>query len=134
VLAELFAIAMWWAVLAWDDRPAAGAMVMYAVSGIAAFLTWPVWTGPLLLLLVLVALLHRDRSPALPALPALPASPAPPDLLRLRLHHVAIATIPIAAAAALHASRHAGGFRMAGTGGFAIWPSPGVIGRWFIAL
>ena len=123
VLAELFAIAMWWAVLVWDDRPAAGAMVVYAVSGVAAFLTWPVWTGPLLLLLVLVALLHRDGSSALPA---------PPALLRLR--HLAIAVIPIAAAAAIHASRHPGGFRMAGTGGFAIWPSSGVLGWWFITL
>src|SRR5580765_4824654 len=73
VLSELFAVAMWWAVLAWDDRPAAGAMVMYAVSGVAAFLTWPVWTGPLLLLLALVALLHRDRASAHPGRPAHPA-------------------------------------------------------------
>jgi uncharacterized membrane protein len=36
VLAELFAIAMWWAVVAWDDQPAAGAMVVLPIR-IAAF-------------------------------------------------------------------------------------------------
>jgi hypothetical protein len=130
VLAELFAVAMWWAVLVWDDRPSIGPMALYAASGVAAFLTWPVWTGPLLLLLGLVALLRGNR-PATP--PAPPATPAPPAL-RLRLLHLAIAAIPIAAAAAIHAFRHAGGFRMAGTGGFAIWPSVHVLGWWFIAL
>jgi hypothetical protein len=50
------------------------------------------------------------------------------------MRHLAIAIAPIAAAAALHASRHAGGFRMAGTGGFAIWPTVDVLGWWFIAL
>jgi hypothetical protein len=116
VLAELFAVAMWWAVLVWDARPARGAMVLYALSGTAAFLTWPVVTGPLLVVLAAVMLLHGRLS------------------WMGRLQHLAIAIVPIAAIAVVHGTSHAGGFRMAGTGGFAIWPTVSVLGWWFIAL
>jgi hypothetical protein len=116
VLSELFAVGMWWAVLVWDARPARSAMVFYALSGSAAFLTWPVSAGPLLVLLAAVMLLHGRL------------------LWMDRLQHLAIATVPIAALVAVHGTSHAGGFRMAGTGGFAIWPTVGVLGRWFIAL
>jgi len=51
-----------------------------------------------------------------------------------RLQHLAIATVPIALIVAVHGSSHSGGFRMAGTGGFAIWPTVSVLGWWFIAL
>jgi hypothetical protein len=116
VLSELFAVAMWWAVLVWDARPARIEVMFYALSGTAAFLTWPVSAGPLLVLLAAVMLLQRRIS------------------RRARLQHLAIATVPIAAIIAVHGTSHAGGFRMAGTGGFAIWPTVGVLGRWFIAL
>jgi hypothetical protein len=116
VVSELFAIGMWWALLAWDEQPAAAAIGMFALAGVAAFLTWPVWTGPLLLALVAVALLHAD-------VPAIQ-----------RLRHLVMAAAPIGIAAAVHGARHVGGFRMAGTGGFAIWPTPSVLGWWFIAL
>jgi hypothetical protein len=91
-------------------------MVLFAVAGVAAFLAWPVWIGPLVLVLAVLLLLHAE----------LPAA--------LRLQHLAIAVIPIAMISALHGSRHVGGFRMAGTGGFAIWPTPGVVGWWFIVV
>ena len=116
VLSELFAVAMWWAVLVWDASPTRSALVFYSLSGTAAFLTWPVSAGPLLVLLAAVMLLHGRLS------------------WLDRLQHLAIATVPIAATAAVHGTRHAGGFRMAGTGGFAIWPTAGVLGWWFIAL
>ena len=116
VLSELYAVGMWWAVVVWDERPAKGAMTFYAVSGVAAFLAWPVWIGPLVLVLAAIALTHVE----------LPWT--------IRLQHVAIGIIPIAAVAAMHASRHVHGFGMAGTGGFTIRPSVDVIGWWFITL
>lgn len=116
VLSELFAVAMWWALAVWDERPTNGAMALFTVFGVAAFLTWPVWTGPLLLVLVPIALIHAELS------------------WKERLQHLAIGIIPIAAIAVMHASGHVGGFRMAGTGGFVIRPSASVLGWWYLAL
>jgi len=116
VVSELFAVSMWWALVVWDERPSAGALVGFGLAGAAAFLAWPVWIGPLLVVLAALALLHGE----------LPLSK--------RLSLLAIPAIPIAVIAAIHGSRHVGGFRMAGTGGFAIWPTPSLLGWWFIAL
>ena len=116
VTSELFAVAMWWALTVWDERPGRATVALFALFGMATFLTWPVWTGPLLLTLAPVALLH-GRLP-----------------ITLRMQHVAIAVTPIGAIAIMHAVRHMGGLRMAGTGGFAIWPDARLVGRWFAAL
>ena len=56
VVSELFAVAMWWALIVWDDRPSRGAALLFAIFGVGAFLTWPVWTGPLLLVFAAIAL------------------------------------------------------------------------------
>ena len=123
-VSELFAVAMWWALLVWDERPSRGAAVLFAIFGVGAFLTWPVWTGPLLLVFAAVAGVrlvpdnHRSG-----------ARPVSGTLLDL-----AVGIAPIAAIAALHGIRHPGGFRMAGTGGFAIWPTADVVRPWFYAL
>jgi hypothetical protein len=116
VVSELFAVAMWWVLVVWDGHPSPGPMVCFALAGVAAFLSWPVWIGPPLVVLAALTLLHRELPPL------------------QRLQQLAIAAIPIALVAAIHGSRHVGGFRMAGTGGFAIWPTPGLLGWWFIAL
>ena len=113
VVSELFALAMWWTLILWDERPWRGAPPLFALYGVAAFLTWPVWIGPLLLSLAVVGLMHGERS------------------IRDRLVDAAIAAAPIAAIGAMHAVRHPGGLRMAGTGGFAIWPTPSEVGWWF---
>jgi hypothetical protein len=70
----------------------------------------------LLLVLAGVALLHTDRR------------------YSDRIADVAVAGVPIGLIAALHGSQHPGGFRMAGTGGFAIWPTTVVVRPWFYAL
>jgi hypothetical protein len=116
VVSELFAVAMWWALVIWDERPSNGAAALFAIAGVATFLSWPVWVGPLMVALGALAVLHGEL-----------------PLLR-RVRHLAIAFAPIALAAAIHGSRHTGGFRMAGTGGFAIWPTPALLGWWFIGL
>ena len=57
VVSELFALAMWWTLILWDERPWRGAPPLFALYGVAAFLTWPVWIGPLLLSLAVVGLM-----------------------------------------------------------------------------
>ena len=46
VVSELFAVAMWWAIVAWDQQPSHLAAAIFACAGSGAFLSWPVWVGP----------------------------------------------------------------------------------------
>src|SRR4029453_9939345 len=46
VVSELFAVAMWLAIVLWDERPSAFAAALFALSGMATFLTWPMNLGP----------------------------------------------------------------------------------------
>src|SRR5258706_14900931 len=62
-VSELFAVAMWWTVVVWSDTPAGGAMALFALFGVAAFLTWPIWTGPLALTLAFVVISRRASGP-----------------------------------------------------------------------
>jgi hypothetical protein len=116
VVSELFAVGMWWALVVWDAQPAAWAAALFGLAGATAFLTWPIWTGPLTLMLAAITLVHRDVT------------------WTRRLRDVAIATLPIAVVAAMHGVRHPNGFQMVGTGGFAIWPTPAELGWTFTTL
>lgn len=117
VASELFAVAMWGVLVVWDEQPSAGAMALFALFGVAAFLTWPIWIGPLVLTLGAIALVHGERS------------------LAQRLRHVTIALVPIALVAAMYAAaRQVYGFRMVNAVGFAIWPSATLLGWPFVAL
>jgi hypothetical protein len=117
VVSELFAVAMWWAFVVWDERPSADSMALFALFGAAAFLTWPIWIGPLVLALAAIALVRREIS------------------MTRRLRHLAIALIPIAIVSAMYAlARQSYGFRMVNAVGFAIWPTAQVLGWPFIAL
>src|SRR5262245_57330492 len=60
VVSELFAVAMWWALVVWDAQPSIAASAVFAIAGAGAFLTWPVWIGPLLLTLAAIVALRRD--------------------------------------------------------------------------
>jgi len=115
VVSELFAVAAWWTIVIWDERPSPGPMRLFALFVAACFLVWPVWLGPVLILLAGVALAHR-RVP-----------------LAERIRQIAPASAAVLAIAAMHSVRHAGGFRIAGTGGFAIPPTMAVVGWPFFA-
>jgi hypothetical protein len=127
VVSELFAVAMWWTLIVWNERPSAGAMALFALFGAAAFLTWPVWVGPLVLTLVIVVL-SRDRADT-------QVRPYAALTIRDRLTHLAIALIPIALVTAMYAAaRQIYGFHMVNAVGFAIWPTPRVLGWPFVLL
>jgi hypothetical protein len=114
VVAECFAIAMWWAVVVWTERPTLPAMVMFAIAGVATFLTWPVWIG-LLLLLVVVASQTEVA-------------------LRDRVRALIVGIAPIALAASVHALGRVRAAAIAGASGFVVWPSVDLFGWWFLAL
>ena len=105
VVSELFAVAALWAIVVWDETSWSGALTLFVVFGAACFLTWPVWIGPLLVALAWVAIVHKSGTLIARATPLLAAA------------------LPIGAVAALHATGHMGGWRMAGTGGFTIAPT-----------
>src|SRR5205085_12402715 len=60
VIAELFAVAFWWAITIWDAGARREGLAMAAIAGIATFLTWPIWIGPLSLMFAIVALSHES--------------------------------------------------------------------------
>jgi hypothetical protein len=116
VVSELFAVAMWWALVVWEQHAWSGALILFAIFGVATFLVWPVWVGPLLILLAAVVLRRTDVR------------------LSDRITRVTLASLPIAIVAVLHAASHVGGLRMAGTGGFAITPTLQTVGWPFLVL
>ena len=116
VVSELFAVAMWWALVGWYERPSIAAAIVFAIAGAGAFLTWPVWIGPLLLMLVVVIALRGDVS------------------VRDRLTAIAAAVGPIAIVAVVHSAGRVRAAGIAATSGFVVWPSIDVFGAWFLVL
>lgn len=116
VVAELFAVAMWWAIVAWDEGPSRLPAIVFGVAGAAAFLTWPIWIGPLVLALIVVVVLRRD----------VPA--------RAKAADATIALTPIVIAAAVHTIGRTATTGIAATSGFAIRPSPATMGWTFMVI
>jgi hypothetical protein len=123
IVSELFAMAMWWALAAWDESPRWSLMFLVGLLGSAVFLTWPILVGPPLLLLAALMLLPRAMA------------------FRLRLAHATVALLPVVvtAAAFITALLFAGRIGMmmiAGTGGGAVTPTVsayGPYGAWLLA-
>ena len=95
--AELFAVAMWWAVVVWDAAPARTPVMLFAAAGGAAFLTWPVWVGAPIVALTAVVMARSE----------LPVA--------RRLQDLAIAVLPVLLIAAFHAAGRTGWIAVAGT-------------------
>ena len=105
VVAEVFAVAMWWAVVAWDAHPDWRVALAFSVSGAAAFLSWPVYVGPPVAAFALVLVL-RASTP-----------------LGARLRDLCLAFGPFGLVALSYLLPRLGWLRMAGTGGDAPWPT-----------
>ena len=116
VMAEFFATAMWWALVIWMDEMRPFGAAMFALAGMAAFLTWPVLVGPLGLALVLITFIPTDVPPT------------------KRFAHVLIAGVPIALIASAYIIEHGHWLGLVRTGGSVVWPSVGHYGWWFVAL
>jgi hypothetical protein len=116
VVSELFALTMWLAVLAWDERPSIAAASVFAIAGIAAFLTWPVWLGPPIVTFAVVVWLRGDRLPS------------------ERTAHLAVGIAPIALLAAVYLIGRVGASAIAASGGAVPLPSPATIGWLLLTL
>lgn len=116
VVSELFAVAMWWAVVAWDERPSTRAAFVFALSGVAAFLTWPVFVGPPLLVFALIVWFRRDASTG------------------SRLTTTVAAMLPLAVVAAVHAAGQLGWAKIVRTDANMTPPAWGDLSWPFLAL
>jgi hypothetical protein len=114
--AEVFAVAMWWAIVVWDAAPSRLPAVLFAVAGIGTFLTWPIWIGAPIVTLVAVALTRSD---------------IPPGRL---VSELLVAIAPVVAIAVVHSAGRTGWLTMAGTSGAVLSPSAATFGWVFLAL
>jgi hypothetical protein len=114
VVAELFAVGMWWSLTVWDERPARGPMAIFALSGAATMLTWPVWVGPPLAAFAVLIAVRGGIS------------------VRERIAQTVVGVGPIALAALAHAAGRAGAVVIAGTSGFVLRPSPEMFTWWLL--
>ena len=116
VVGEVFAVALWWALIVWDERPVLMPIAFFAIVGAATFLTWPVWIGPPLVALAMCVASRRDVD----------------AVERAKQFTLAVGSIG-AVAAAFTASRG----RSAGivaAAGFVLRPAPAVFGWAFLLV
>jgi hypothetical protein len=116
VIAELFAVAMWWALAVWDERPWRGAIAIVALAGAAAFLTWPLWVGPPMAVLAILVLVREGLT------------------VRERLISIACAAGPIAIVAAAHIAGRTAWISIVRASGAVTRPWPSEVGWWFLVL
>ena len=115
-VSTLFAVAMWWAIAQWDDRPSSESAVAIGVFAVATFLSWPIWIGPPLLVFL-----------------ALTAAQNVPPSRRASLLHLAIVLVPLIAIFLLHSWDRWGWMLIVRTSGAVLSPSLESLG-WFMPL
>jgi hypothetical protein len=120
-VSTLFAVAAWSAIAQWDDRPTNGGAIAIAIFLVAAFLSWPIWIGPPLL--VFVALLLRAGPQDL-------KTSRPRDH---RMRHLAIVIIPSLTIFVLHSWNRWGWLVIVRTSGAVLHPSLDSLG-WLLPL
>jgi hypothetical protein len=116
VVSELFAVAMWLAIVLWDECPSALAAALVALSGMATFLAWPVDLGPPLLVFAAVVAFRSGLG------------------LGARIRALGLAFGPIAAIAALHASGRLYALVIVRVPGYVAYPTIAMFGWWFLLL
>ena len=60
-VSTLFAVAMWWALTAWNEQPTTPMAWVMSIVLVATFLSWPIWIGPPLL--IFLGLIRHDALP-----------------------------------------------------------------------
>jgi len=113
-VSTLFAVAMWWAVTAWDDQKSSALACVIAVFLMATFLAWPVWIGPPLL--IFLALIRQA------------------DLVNYRRwRQLAIVIVPLLSLFLLHSMGRWGWMVIVRTSGAVLHPSFASLG-WFLPI
>jgi hypothetical protein len=114
VVSEFFAIGMWWAIVAWTDRPSRLSAGLFALAGAAAFLVWPLWLGPLALTFATAVIFRRDVA------------------WRERVATLALGLVPIAIVAAMYARAHGHAVGIVAVPGYVPLPTIATFGGWFL--
>jgi hypothetical protein len=125
VIAECFAIAMFWALTSWDQDQNRWLMAVTGLLGAALFLTWPILIGPPLVVLGLLVVLPKVRSKA--------GTTYAKGFLE-RAIDATIAVIPIAIVAGLFSIGRMDYVVIAGTGGEVTTPAVRAYGWLFLVL
>ena len=115
VVSALFAVAIWWATVAWDEKPSMSSAALVSIFAVGTFLAWPMWIGPALLAFGVVVLLRHEIPFA------------------TRVRHLAIAGVPLLIAAAIHAKGQLAWMAIVRTSGAVLHPAIGEVG-WIFAL
>jgi hypothetical protein len=116
VVSEMFAVAMWLALVLWNERPSAQAAAIFGIAGVGVFLTWPIWIGPPVLVFLALVVAGGVR------------------VSIARWRYLAWAVAPIAIVAALHALGRAESVAIVQTGGAAFAPTVSRFGWPFLLL
>jgi len=116
-VSTLFAVAAWWAIAQWDDRPSTIGAIAIAIFLVATFLSWPIWIGPPLL--VFFALVLKPAA----------AQEGPPS----RIAPFAIVVVPLLAIFLVHSWNRWGWIVIVRTSGAVLHPSLESLG-WLLPL
>ena len=116
VVAEVFAVALWWALVVWDERPGMLPIAFFAIVGAATFLTWPVWIGPPLVLFATCLASRRDVSAV------------------ERAKQFILAAVAIGAVAAAFTASRGRSAGIVAAAGFVLRPAPAVFGWAFLLV
>jgi len=116
-VSTLFAVAAWWAIAQWDDRPSTIGAIAIAIFLVATFLSWPIWIGPPLL--VFFALLLKSAA----------AQEVPPS----RIAPFATVVVPLLAIFLVHSWNRWGWIVIVRTSGAVLHPSLESLG-WLLPL
>jgi hypothetical protein len=114
IASELFAVAMWLAIVVWEDHPSLVWSGLIGVFGAAVFLTWPVALGPLLLLAATVMAIRASRP------------------ITERARHLAAPVLLPAIVAVLHAYGRRGSAAIVAGAGYVVYPGVELFGWWFL--
>jgi hypothetical protein len=109
-VATFFAIAAWWAMVVWDEERTPIAAALFSLFIVAAFLTWPVFIGPLVLVFAALALGGAHQR-----------------------WHLAIVFVPLVLVIAIHVAGRIGWLAIVRTSGAVLQPSFDSIG-WLLPL
>ena len=116
VVAELFAVAMWWGLVVWDQQTGRAVSAFIGLAGAAVFLTWPIVIGPPMVLLAALVLLPQ------------------PVRFSTRLIDALAATAPILIVAWVFSMERPEMMRIAAVGGEAVSPTVQAYGWPFLVL
>jgi hypothetical protein len=116
VVAEVFAVALWWALVIWDAHPGMLPIAFFALVGAATFLTWPVWIGPPLVMLAICLASRRDVSAV------------------ARAKQFILAAVAIGGVAAAFTASRGRSAGIVAAAGFVLRPAPAVFGWAFLLV